>query len=422
MNPDDELVEIVVEHYLESDDFNGLPAHEFMEDTETELENLREWLRTLVESDKIVLRFREDGNPHIKRLPDLPIDTQIEILRNTDLFYTVIYPSNSVLSKSVDRSKYSDKPFSLRLALGEAQMDFHSFDLSVLEFYRNDPRYYYNVDDVHGKIYLQDKHAKGNQIQDKDDVYLETFGFSYGEDMNRSVATYTRYLCKLSPEHQQIWEAKRLPHRGKIHPDYYKSTIRAMFSDHIPILTAFTFELHHINEMAKAMGRSPLFRRTFKAPERPSHFNFLIRPTAKEYNDFVLLLDQTMSDNLNKKFFNTEIDLVEEIQRKDGKIEVRQKGTIALLEEWLSKNFHPEDPSPIQKMIETFKKVRRLRQKPAHSVVENEFDQKFFKEQRLLIIEAYEAIRLLRLIFSNHPSCHEYKVEELLYEGRIRDF
>jgi hypothetical protein len=331
MNPDDKLVDLAFKHYIESSDFNGFSFGDLTTEVGMMPDELRAWLQSLITAEKIVLRFGEYGNPFIKTLPDPPKEIQLQILEKSNLSLVVVYPSDSILKDRVDRTKYAGRPFSLRLALGEAQLDFHSFDLSVLEFYRNDPRYYYRADDVHGSIYLKDEHAQTGEVADKDDVYLQTFGFAYDDQMNRSVATYTRYLHDLSPEHQQIWEAKRLQERGKIHPDYYCSSIRGMFPDHIPILTAFTFELHHVNEMAKLMGRPPLFWNTFKDEKRPPNFTFLIRPTAKEFYDFVLILDQAMSDNINKKFFGNDVPLEEENVRKNGKVEVRQRGTIAIL-------------------------------------------------------------------------------------------
>ena len=53
---------------------------------------------------------------------------------------------------------------------------------------------------------------------------------------------------------------------------------------------------------------------------------------------------------------------------------------------------------PIDEMIQTFQKIRRMRMKPAHKVDEDRFDQEYLKEQRKLIIDAYCAIRTLRLI------------------------
>jgi hypothetical protein len=40
-----------------------------------------------------------------------------------------------------------------------------------------------------------------------------------------------------------------------------------------------------------------------------------------------------------------------------------------------------------------------LRRQPAHAVNEDIFDQKYLKDQRQLIIDAYKALRTLRLMF-----------------------
>lgn len=103
-----------------------------------------------------------------------------------------------------------------------------------------------------------------------------------------------------------------------------------------------------------------------------------------------------MSDNLNKEFFQGDIGLEEEEQRPDGKIVVSQVGTIRLLERWIKKYFQPREPDSIEKMLATFRHVRQSRQKPAHSVDEDKFDQKYFREQRQLVVDAYDAVRTLR--------------------------
>ncbi len=60
--------------------------------------------------------------------------------------FIVLYPTPSVLKKIVRPRSYLGRPFSLMLACGCAQLEPRFFDLSVLETYRNDPRYYYEVD------------------------------------------------------------------------------------------------------------------------------------------------------------------------------------------------------------------------------------------------------------------------------------
>ena len=46
-----------------------------------------------------------------------------------------------------DESNFLNRPFSERLAKGESRMTILSFELSVLQIYRDDPRYSYNSTD-----------------------------------------------------------------------------------------------------------------------------------------------------------------------------------------------------------------------------------------------------------------------------------
>ena len=81
-----------------------------------------------------------------------------------------------------------------------------------------------------------------------------------------------------------------------------------------------------------------------------------------------------------------------------------------------------KDPKPAEKMMLTFRKIRRMRMKPAHKVDEDKFEQEYFKKQREVMIEAYSSIRTLRLIFANHPKTKSYKIPEWLFKGEIWDF
>ena len=55
-----------------------------------------------------------------------------------------------------------------------------------------------------------------------------------------------------------------------------------------------------------------------------------------------------------------------------------------MLEEWFVRFFFrdPKNPGPGEEMVAAFKRVRKARQVPAHAVREDDFDQKYFKEQR----------------------------------------
>lgn len=101
---------------------------------------------------------------------------------------------------------------------------------------------------------------------------------------------------------------------------------------------------------------------------------------------------------------------------------VTQKGTITLLEEWLQR-IRFDDPEPPRNMVEVFREVRKLRQRPAHAADDNRFDLAYYTEQRELMVRAYGAIRTLRLILANHPAVKGYTgVPDWLYDGKIYTF
>lgn len=333
----------------------------------------------------------------------------------------MLYPEPLHLQKAVDRSRYEGRPFSLCLALGEPQLSLKYFDLVVLEHYRNDPRYYFQLDDVQGTISIKDEHyLEGpSVVPERDQALLQTFGFGYDQGMNRAVAVFLRYLHDLTPEHQRIWQARELRGAFSPHPDYWKSAM-GDWSIKTPIFIAFTEELRVINEMAQAMARAPLFARDFH--ERPREFAFLLRPTRKAFNEFVHVLDKMLSENIDRRFFGGDIALEREEQRTDGKIVVHPKGSIQLLEEWLSQQVRLPDSGPKDEMMATFRKIRKLRQLPAHKVDEDAFDQQLFKEQRQLVLEAYKAVRTLRQILANHPATRAVAVPEWLHKGEIRTY
>ena len=415
MSKKDNVLKEITMFYLTSRDFNGLSID--LADCEPELKDI---LISLIQEDKISLLFGDVHiNPHIKAFREEPKEKQIGKLRSSSHQYCCAYPSPSHLKEAVDPSGYQDRPFTLRLALGEPQLSFQSFDLSVLEFYRNDPRYHYRNSNISGSISVHTQYFESGSMRTSDEVFLQTFGFSYDIELNRAVAVFVRYLSDLSPEHQQIWNAKTLEGDYKLHPDYYRTSILGEWQEGISIFDAFAMELHHINKMCKLMERPPLFR---DEEIKDRSFSFLIRPTSKEYNDFVHLLDKAISENINRDFFLNDIPFeYDEIRKSDGKVVVRQKGTIQILDNWLERMFRVENRQPIEEMIDTFKEIRRLRQRPAHAIDDDVFDQKYFKEQRELIMRAYKGIRLLRLIFAEHPNVEGYEVTDYLQSGKIWD-
>ncbi len=417
----EKVLNIITDFYLNSHDFNGIPIWSLQNELNQDWFFVRDIIKGLLKEELVgVIDEDTDVNPHIIRLGFEPTNIQILKVEKDTPMHLCIYPRLKHLEKVVDLNKYNREPYKLCLALGEAQFKYHSFDLSVLEFYRNDPRYKYENDDIRGYIYHDSE-----DFAERDRVLLETFGFSYDDSFNRAVAVYLRYLCNLTPEHQTLWQSKEIQGNYKLHPDYFNNTLNGNWSGKVPICSAFLEELYIINQMCDAMGRPHIFNEDFGkyGDRRPKKFGFLIRPTLQEFNDFILLFDKMLSDNINKDFFMNEVTYETEVERNDGRIQVNPKGTLQILDNWMRKFFSTTDWQPWEKTMKALRKVRRLRQKPAHVVNEDQFDQKYFKEQREIIIEGYDAIRTIRLMFANHPRVRAANIDvpNRIYKGKIWD-
>jgi len=407
-----QLLKETTDFYLSSEDFNGYPCHKIRCKHQISDDDLRPLLLELVEQGSGSLTFGDlHPNSSIRAFADEPIERQLQKVGNEPLDDACLYPTAKHLAKVVDKGKYECRPYTLELALGAGQLEFRAFDLSVLENYRNDPRYYYTNNDIQGNVCISVECYQSTEFPEKDKVILETFGFAYNDEFDRAVAVFLRYLSRLSPEHQMLWKLKEATGNYNLHPDYLKIVQGDWDWDFgISIFTAFLEELRIINEMCKHMTRPSLFREDFQE-ERPRNFAFLVRPTLEEYNSFVKTLDKMMSDNINKRFFKEEVSDKVETPRKDGKVEISNKGTIKMLEEWLNKKFKPSDRKPMEDLIAAFKEVRKKREKPAHAIEPNVFDQEYFHMQRQLIITAYCALRAIRLIFANHPNVRKASID-----------
>ena len=142
--------------------------------------------------------------------------------------------------------------------------------------------------------------------------------------------------------------------------------------------------------------------------DRPRDFQPMLRPTRRNLHDFAPLLDKMASDNLNKDFFRGDIPLEEEKERSDGKIEVQPIGTLNLLRNWLQRYYRTADGEDVsEEVVEGLKKIRRLRQKPAHSIQDDDFDQTLPREQDSLVEAVLLSFTKLRLILSTHPKARD---------------
>lgn len=415
----DDLLARAIAKYRGSGDFNGLPVRTL---GEAEPETSAKVIDLIRKRELDLVRGDYHPNPHIKALAPEPFEDQISKIEADGLGTGCLYPTPEKLDGVDGEAECSAPPYTRALMLGAPQLEFRSFDLRLLEWYRNDPKYYYQVDDVHGQINLRHEFRDIKPDATKDDLELARFGFSYDSELNRAVAIFLWDLHRLPDEHQRMLENYELDAKKfSLHPDFFRTSIIGDWPERISIYDGVLEEKKHINAMCELIGKPPLFRSDHSENSRPAEFAILIRPTKKEFREFSLLLDQLLSDDLSPKFFVGDIETHEVLTRADGSTVKQSIGTITLLENWLAKRFRGTDSDAITTMIADWRKIRKARQKPAHSAEDNDFDQKYLAQQRELIGGAFNAVRTLRMCLENHPKVTGYEVPDYLREGKVWD-
>ena len=398
----------IISFYLESHDFNGLPVYNMkFYDYDILCELIDEGL-VIVLSDKEVL------NPHIKSFDfDIPLDRQKENV-SSKVNYSVLYPTEKALeSIPPDHAK----PYSDLLQKGEEQFKIIYFDIEILERYNNNPKFLIMDNGYRGDIYVKDEFSEDETLVSE---YIKNYGMAYieGDILDRAVGVFVCDLAKLSSQKQMMWKGFELLDQTKcqISPGFVKNLIRGEWVDEIWIFHALIEEMKIINEQCEHMKIPKLFNKTFGThySEMPEGYRNILLPTLKNYYDFVLVLEKIVVHNISYKTFQKDALFIRSIERKDES--GKDKGSLAMLEEWLIKNIRtPEDISEI--IIKPLKNIRQIRQKPAHELISNQYDVMLYRKQLDLMSETYAAIRAIRLFFSNHPLAKDVEVPEYLLTG-----
>lgn len=408
----DRITNKIFDFYNNSHDFNGMPYWEL---EKLHISNLDSYLLQLIGENVISVNFTI--NPHIKQF-DFLIDKQLEYLEKNGFSQVCFYPTEILLNKTLKTDKFDNRPFTKMLAYGKPQLMPIFFKIEILNSYVTDPRYdVEHSSDYSGMICYKSE----TDLEEQDQILLETFGIGYKEEHERVIVVYLRYLSDLTPEHQQRWFTYIEKSKCREVYEYYQNSILGEWAEYSSIYEAFIEELHHINNMSEKMFGKRLFIRDYK-DERPEDFRTIFIPTLENYYKFVHVLDKLMSENISKEFFKGKVKLENEIERKDGKIIIQPKGTIKLFEEWLKKTVKIKKEEDFDLIFKPFKMVRKLRQKPAHAINQNIYDKSYFKIQDDLIHQCYTSVRMIRLLFANHPAVKSYKVPDWLYDGKIKTF
>src|SRR6266705_1189187 len=117
------VLDRILNFFLKSSDFNGILLSDLCDEMNVTWAAMQAMLVELMHDEKVTLAFASySENPHIKRLPDLPLDKQLERLDTDDPNTICAYPSSKVISAAGGPYVDEAQPFTRRLALAEAQL------------------------------------------------------------------------------------------------------------------------------------------------------------------------------------------------------------------------------------------------------------------------------------------------------------
>lgn len=405
--------------FLESGDFNGVPARDLAGMAGFPGDRTTEILAALLESGGVEFAFAsETGNPHIKRLPSAPVDKQRTLLGTERIDGICAYPSAEATAASIGQS-YDDRPYSKRLALVEAQLVPIFFELNVLERYFRDPRFDCWFGDSNGNVTIGDEAYLSDGTREKDKVSFK-FGIGYDPNRVRVVAVFLYELAGLSPEHQQMFRSHEVYEACVMNSDFERAMIWGLWGEYESVYSAFIQEQLEINRLCGLIRKPSLFKQTFEDHQRPLGFSPMLRATRRDFQEFVHLLDKMLSDNIDREFFRGDIPLEDEVKRKDGRIEVQQLGSIVLLERWFRKRYRTSDGEDVSKVVvESLRAVRKARQPAAHAVQENVYDLTLPALQDEILGKAKNGLTLIRLALTSHPHAKGYEAPEWLDGDKI---
>ncbi|TGK01804.1 hypothetical protein EHQ53_15115 [Leptospira langatensis] len=425
----------IFDYFTNSSDFNGMPLRQISEEFNIDYKLSIDILKDLIKEDKVIIQ--SSTNPNIISFHHYPIEAQLEVLDNArdikieyqnqeditiiyeNTEYPIcLYPSQSKLKSDRSLSEFGYSCYSMQLAYGQPQLKPLFFDIDVLDRYYNDPRFNFDFGDYSGNISCKYDEFYNPLVRKEDNVLIKSFGIGFDDQMNRVVVVYLRYLHNLTGEHQVYWKGKERHQKCTILSEYYQSTIEGAWTSSYSIFSAFLIELKCLNELSFLIFNINLFYESFENEKKPKEFTFFFTPTTKNYYDFILLLDKMISENINKSFFNDKIDLFD-IKEEKGIYIKKDKGTLVLLEEWLTSMFVIEEDGSIAEIILPLKKVRKERQIPAHKINENYYDLALIEKQKEIISDVYNSMRQLRHIFYLHPKAKRYILPKSMEEAKI---
>lgn len=396
------ILKRIIEFYLESDEFNGIPHWQLHAEVGGNIEDINVLLEELLTEGEIVLS--SGGNLNYKQYDDISRHEQLQALKNWQYAPLIIYPSEERL-RDIIKHDYMDQPFTRAVSLGKPQLIPRFFEIEVLERYYQDPLFTVQNIDFWGAI------READPIDLADPGLLPSFGLAYRGSGERVLAVYLRLLSKMPAEHQQHWEEYHITEDCRIAYEYYQEAILGEQAEYRSIYEAFLAELRYINEMSMIMFNQRLFKNDHW-DERPSQFRTIFRPARVNYIAFLRELGDLMLNNLNESFFKS-------VRLEGDKIIEPPGSIIAVFDKWLKGSIQIKCQEDFDLIFDPFKKISQVLNQPEEQIMAMEYSRQVFDLQNEWMVESYNALKMIRLLFANHPAVKDFEIPDWLFLGKV---
>ena len=389
------ITDQIFNYFINSRDFNGLNISAIRSDNHSE-KDIQDSIIELIKDKFInVISSKDSANIYINRLGFLSIEDQISYFKRVNINYDYCcYPSILYLTEHRNTSKFKLYPFNEMLALGEAQMHLQYFEWDVLDKYSEDPRFEFKFRDYEGEI------SSTDLLPDKEYIDIKTFGCGRDSDNKKVVAVYLRYLIRMSSANQNHWFSKMIDRSScKVLKDYKDNTIGSCWYFPDSVYTATVKEMNNINQLTNYIWNCAFFKKDYLS-EQPAEFGTIFKPTLVRYNTFLMTAEKMFPDNINSSFFK-------KVQIESFDDEGNSKGTIVRFREWIS----DINNEYVEQITAPIRKIRKLRQLPAHKIEKNQYDYSYFDNQEMIITELFNSLIFLRRLLLTHPKAVDFVIE-----------
>jgi hypothetical protein len=394
-----QLLAAVRDRYLTSGDFNGF----YLSGGRTDPAAVGAAVELLDRGLVQVVGEADYMNIHIRPWPSRrTVDSQRDELLSLspEMYGVCLYPTAAGMKGVRLPKRFKDSPYSQEMARGRSTLELTYFSVDVLEPYRNDPRFHFDFHDFGVNMGISDDAYLDEDEPEKDKFGLSHIGFAYDlssfdpdrpdSSIIRRVAAFYGDLAEITPEHQQRWKTYEVPRDGlRPHPVWW-GTQMGRWPDGFGPFDRFFYELANINELFERVWGKPLFA----AVKRPSEFGWLLRPSQREWDEFIVQLDKLLSENLSHVAFDAA-----SVLRRDGS--GANMGTLSRFESFMRVN--RVAPDRVKEVLRPLRAVRSARQKPAHALRKNVTDKTFIHKQVDLLHDLNDSLIAIRYWLATHP-------------------